>query len=86
LHLVATTSVDLHTAALIQYALEQLMAVRSSLVIAHRLATVQRADTLLVIDRGRIVGWGTHQELFAHHGLYAELCRTQFLSTEAVPV
>lgn len=82
----ATSSVDLHTEALIQDALEQLMAGRSSLVIAHRLATVQRADTLLVIDEGRIVERGTHQELLAYDGVYAELYRTQFLSTEAVPV
>jgi ABC-type multidrug transport system fused ATPase/permease subunit len=81
----ATSSVDLHTEALIQDALEQLMAGRSSLVIAHRLATVQRADTLLVIDEGRIVERGTHEELLAQDGVYAELYRTQFMSTEAVP-
>ncbi len=81
----ATSSVDLHTEALIQDALEQLMAGRSTLVIAHRLATVQRADTLLVIDEGRIVERGTHQELLSHDGVYAQLYRTQFLSTEAIP-
>ncbi|MGM0399957.1 MAG: ABC transporter ATP-binding protein [Chloroflexota bacterium] len=81
----ATSSVDLHTESLIQDALQQLMAGRTSLVIAHRLATVQRADTLLVIDEGRIVERGTHEELLSHDGVYAELYRTQFLSTEAIP-
>ncbi|MEA3407379.1 MAG: ABC transporter ATP-binding protein [Chloroflexota bacterium] len=81
----ATSSVDLYTEGLIQDALEQLMAGRSSLVIAHRLATVQRADTLLVIDEGRIVERGTHQELLSHDGVYAQLYRTQFMSTEAIP-
>jgi len=66
--------------------LQQLMSGRTSLVIAHRLATVQRADTILVIDGGRIVERGTHQDLLAHDGVYAQLYRTQFLTTEAAPV
>ena len=80
----ATSSVDLRTEGLIQDALEQLMEGRTSLVIAHRLATVQRADNLLVIDQGRIVERGTHEELLAKNGVYAQLYRTQFLSTEPV--
>jgi len=78
----ATSSVDLRTEALIQDALEKLMAGRTSLVIAHRLATVQRADTLLVIDNGQIIERGNHAELLAKNGVYANLYRTQFLSAE----
>lgn len=78
----ATSSVDLRTEGLIQDALEQLMAGRTSLIIAHRLATVQRATTILVIDGGRIVERGTHEELLARDGVYAHLYRTQFLTTE----
>ena len=81
----ATSSVDLRTEALIQDAMEQLMAGRTSLVIAHRLATVQRASKILVIDGGRIVEQGAHEELVACDGVYAQLYRTQFLSTEAMP-
>jgi ABC-type multidrug transport system fused ATPase/permease subunit len=81
----ATSSVDLRTEALIQDALDQLMDERTSLVIAHRLATVQRADSLLVIQNGRIVERGTHQELLKKNGVYAELYRTQFLSAEPAP-
>jgi ATP-binding cassette, subfamily B, multidrug efflux pump len=78
----ATSSVDLRTEALIQDAMQELMSGRTSLVIAHRLATVQRANTLLVIDGGRIVERGTHQELLARDGVYAHLYQTQFLSAE----
>ncbi|NLG51522.1 MAG: ABC transporter ATP-binding protein [Chloroflexi bacterium] len=78
----ATSSVDLRTEALIQDALERLMKGRTSLVIAHRLATVQRADTLLVIDHGQIVERGSHAELIAKNGVYANLYRTQFLTAE----
>jgi ATP-binding cassette subfamily B protein/subfamily B ATP-binding cassette protein MsbA len=79
----ATSSVDLRTEGLIQDAMEGLMHGRTSLVIAHRLATVQRADTLLVIQGGRIVEQGNHQELLARDGVYAQLYRTQFLSAQA---
>lgn len=81
----ATSSVDLRTEGLIQDALEQLMAGRTSLVIAHRLATVQRAGTILVIDEGRIVERGPHAELLANDGVYAHLYRTQFLAPEPAP-
>jgi len=79
----ATSSVDLRTEGLIQDALEQLMAGRTSLVIAHRLATVQRASMILVIDGGQIVERGPHEELLANDGVYAHLYRTQFLQAES---
>jgi len=79
--------VDLRTEGLIQDAMDKLMEGRTSLVIAHRLATVQRADEILVIDHGEIVERGTHEELLERNGLYAHLYETQFLSVErAVPV
>ncbi len=74
----ATSSVDTYTESLIQRALERLMEGRTSFVIAHRLSTVRRADVILVIDGGRIVERGTHAELLAQGGLYAELYRRQF--------
>lgn len=83
----ATSSVDLRTEGLIQDAMDKLMEGRTSLVIAHRLATVQRADEILVIDHGQIVERGTHEELLEQGGLYAHLYETQFLSVErALPV
>jgi len=76
----ATSSVDLRTEGLIQDALEKLMTGRSTLVIAHRLATVQRADKILVIEDGRIVERGAHAELMAAHSLYARLYASQFIA------
>jgi len=81
----ATSNVDLRTEGLIQDALETLMSGRTSLVIAHRLATVQRANTILVIDGGEIVERGNHRELLAKNGVYAHLYETQFLSSETMP-
>ena len=79
----ATSSLDSTSEALIQAALEPLMANRTSLVIAHRLSTVLRADAIFVVDQGRIVESGTHAELLRRDGLYAELYRAQFLATSA---
>ncbi|MHB1294733.1 MAG: ABC transporter ATP-binding protein [Anaerolineae bacterium] len=78
----ATSNVDLYTESLIQDALDRLMAGRTSLVIAHRLATVQRADTILVINHGRVVERGSHSDLLALGKLYAHLYQTQFLTAK----
>jgi ATP-binding cassette subfamily B protein len=74
----ATSSLDSRSEALIQQALEPLLAGRTSLVIAHRLSTILRADLILVLDQGRVVEQGTHAELLAHGGLYAKLYEEQF--------
>jgi ATP-binding cassette, subfamily B, bacterial len=79
----ATSHLDSRSESLIQEALERLMVDRTSLVIAHRLSTVQRADRILVIDEGRLVESGTHAELLDRRGLYATLHRTQFQEVTA---
>jgi len=74
----ATSALDSESEAAVQDALERLMAGRTTIVIAHRLATVRAADRILVMDRGRIVEEGTHATLAAQSGLYARLARLQF--------
>ena len=74
----ATSSLDAESETLVQAALERLMAGRTTIVIAHRLATVQSCDRILVLDQGRIVEEGTHDALAAAGGLYARLARLQF--------
>ena len=74
----ATSALDAESETLVQTALEELMRHRTTLVIAHRLATVLSCDRIIVIDRGRIVELGTHASLVAANGLYARLARLQF--------
>jgi ATP-binding cassette subfamily B protein len=74
----ATAHLDSESEAAVQDALAHALAGRTSLVIAHRLSTILAADQILVVDAGRIVERGTHAELLAEDGLYAELYRTQF--------
>jgi ABC-type multidrug transport system fused ATPase/permease subunit len=75
----ATSSVDTMTEALIQDALDRLLADRTAVVIAHRLSTIRNADMICVIDDGRIVERGTHEELLMRGGLYRELYERQFV-------
>jgi len=78
----ATSALDSHSEAAIQAALEQLMVSRTSLVIAHRLSTILAADQILVLEDGRLVEQGKHEELLERNGLYASLYRQQFEGQE----
>lgn len=81
----ATSSIDTYSEELIQKATEKLTEGRTSLVIAHRLATVKKADTIIVMDQGKIVEQGSHQELLAiDGGYYKNLYEVQFMAEEAV--
>jgi ATP-binding cassette subfamily B protein len=73
----ATSSVDLETEKEIQEALERLSEGRTTIAIAHRLSTLRRVDRIYVIDRGRIVDTGTHEQLSEHDGIYRRLLSTQ---------
>jgi ATP-binding cassette subfamily B protein len=78
----ATSSLDAASERMVQQALEALERGRTTLAIAHRLATVQHADRIVVMDRGAVVAEGTHAELLRQGGLYASLARLQFLGGE----
>jgi ATP-binding cassette subfamily B protein len=82
----ATAHLDSESEAAVQRALSTALQGRTSLVIAHRLSTVREADQILVVDDGRIVESGRHDELFARDGLYAELYRTQFERQASSPM
>jgi ATP-binding cassette subfamily B protein len=77
----ATSNVDTRTEVLIQEAMARLRRGRTSFVIAHRLSTVRNADTIVVMDHGRIVEQGSHAELLARRGFYYELYQSQFAET-----
>jgi ATP-binding cassette subfamily B protein len=74
----ATSSLDAESERLVQEALERLMQGRTTLIIAHRLATVQKANRILVLEEGRLVEEGTHTSLVEKAGLYAHLAALQF--------
>ena len=80
----ATSALDAESETLVQAALERLMEGRTTIVVAHRLATILKADRILVMDEGRIVEEGTHRSLIAHGGLYARLANLQF-TQDALP-
>ena len=79
----ATSSIDTHSEILIQKATEKITKNRTSIIIAHRLATIKKADKIIVMDQGKIVEQGTHSELLAQKGYYSKLYTIQFLEKKA---
>jgi ATP-binding cassette subfamily B protein len=82
----ATSALDAESETLVQKALDGLMSERTTIVIAHRLATVLKADRILVMEEGRIIEEGTHQSLIRQGGLYAKLARLQFQDGDRPPI
>jgi ABC-type multidrug transport system fused ATPase/permease subunit len=81
----ATSALDTRSEAVVQEALEGLSQGRTTLVIAHRLSTVRAAHRIVVLERGRVVDQGTHEELLARGGVYADLYRLQFADEAGAP-
>ena len=79
----ATSALDAQSEKLVQIALGHLLKGRTAVIIAHRLATIRDADRILVLERGRLIDQGTHEELVRKGGRYAELAKLQFRSSEA---
>ncbi len=80
----ATSALDAESERLVQEALENLMESRTTLIIAHRLATVRKADRILLLDKGKVIASGKHEELVHRGGLYARLAALQFRDVSAV--
>ena len=81
----ATANVDTETEQLIQEALETLMKKRTTIMVAHRLSTIQHADNIIVLDHGQIIESGTHQELLTQNGIYRKLYELQKYDDEIKP-
>ncbi len=78
----ATASLDPATEAQVQRALDQLLAGRTAIIIAHRLSTIRTVDRILVLKRGHLIESGSHEELLAQDGVYANLYRLQEMAVE----